>query len=168
MKHWQREKTYSTRFLKEYFTLKENEGMYELAQIPTEDKTAWVRLQCDECLTGIVHCLNNEDRMTYLLRVAGRLPFADIAEILEKEEPALRKSFERSRKKVSGFLNSQCFLYNPGGDCRCKIKEPIKHTDKKKEYKTVQQAARKMHFLEAADSYYPGHDYWKGLIAGLK
>jgi len=162
-----KEKTYSTRFLHEFFVLREDEGMPELERVPVEDRVAWARLQCDECLTGILHCLGNEDRFIYLLRVLGGLSFAEIAEIVECEEPAARQAYSRGSRKLSRFLSGNCALYNPDGDCRCKLKAPLRSLESSLDYRRVRELSKRMLFLEAAESFHPPKEYWRGFKEGL-
>jgi len=168
MRHRRREKTYSTRFLGELFSLRDEDGLGELERVPVEDRRAWIRLQCDDCLSGVMHCLGEEDRFVYLLRCLGALPYAEIAEVLEREEAAVRKSFSRSSARIRRFLSGHCVLYNPGGDCRCKLREPLHRADAEGEYRKVAELARRMTFLEAAESLHPPKEYWKGLLEAHK
>jgi RNA polymerase sigma-70 factor (ECF subfamily) len=163
-----REKTYSARFLRELFEIREADGVEEIERIPVEDRMAWIRIQCDECLSGIMHCLGQEERFVYLLRALGALPFAEIAEVLERAEPAVRKAYSRSSAKIRRFLAGNCSLYNPDGDCRCKLSEPMRRVDAEGEYRRVAELARHMAFLEAAESYHPPKEYWKGLLEPLQ
>lgn len=160
-----REKVYSTRFLHELFLIREDDGLAEIERIPSEDRMAWIRLQCDDCLTGIMHCLGNEDRLVYLLRALGGLPYSEIAQVVEREEAAVRKASSRAQAKIRRFLEGNCSLYNPDGGCRCKLAAPIRQVDAEGEYRRVREVSKKILFLRAAESYHPGKDYWKKLLA---
>ncbi len=163
-----RERTYSTRFLHELFLIREDDGMAEIERIPVEDRMAWIRLQCDDCLAGVMHCLSNDDRFVYLLRGLASLPFAEIAEIVERDEPAVRKAHSRAQAKVRRFLEGNCSLYNPDGGCRCKMSAPLREADAAGEYRRIRELSSRIRFLEAAESFYPPKDYWKGLLAEFK
>jgi RNA polymerase sigma-70 factor (ECF subfamily) len=163
-RHARKEKIWSTRFLAEFFDSRDADGLDAMERIPSQDRQAWIRLECDDCLTGIMLCVPHEERFVYLLRVLGGLPYAEIALVLEREEAAVRQSFSRSARKLRRFLDSQCLLYNPEGSCRCKMRQPILATDHQAEYRKVRELSRKMLFLEAAESYHPDKDYWKGLL----
>lgn len=160
-----REKVYSTRFLHELFLIREDDGMAEIERIPTEDRMAWLRLQCDDCLSGIMHCLSDEDRLAYLLRQLAALPFAEIALVLERDEAALRKAYSRARAKLRRFLDGNCSLYNPEGGCRCKLSAPLREFDAAGEYRRVREFSKRLMFLEAAERFHPQKDYWKDLVA---
>ena len=69
------------------------DGRPEMERIPIEDRVAWMKLQCSDCMTGIMHCLNNEDRLIYLFRKLTPLGYGEIAEITGRNEAAVRQSF---------------------------------------------------------------------------
>jgi len=168
-RHVKKEKTYSARFLRELFAMNEHDGLDELDRIPVEDRMIWVRLQCSECLTAILHCVPNDDRFVYLLRRLANLPYAEIAEAVGASEAAVRQTCSRSMRKIGRFLSGECLLYNPEGTCRCKMRDPIRHVDETGEYRRVRELGRKMLFLDAADGWYPeATDFWKEIAAQEK
>lgn len=160
-RHLQKEKTYSTRFLREFFAMNQDDGIDDMDRIPVEDRMMWVRTQCSDCLTAILHCVSNDDRFVYLLRRLVDMPYAEIAEIVGSSEPAVRKSFSRSSRKIGNFLSGECMLFNPNGSCRCKMREPIRHVDETGEYHRVRELSRKILFLDSADAWYGDiPDFW--------
>jgi RNA polymerase sigma-70 factor, ECF subfamily len=164
-RYLKKEKTYSTRFLKEFFEVNEADGLDSLQEIPVEDRTAWVKIQCSECLTAILHCVPNDARFIYLLRQLANLPYNEIAAAVGASEDAVRQSCSRSMRKIGHFMSGQCMLYNPKGSCRCKMREPIKNIDASGEYKKIRELSRKALFLDAADGWYGNvPDFWKELI----
>ena len=64
-----------------------------------------MRQMCDQCLAGILHCLNNEARIAYILREITEVSYGDIARILDKDDAAVRKIISRSRRKLKNFLD---------------------------------------------------------------
>lgn len=156
-----REKLYSTAFLREFFHSHEDKGMQELEEIPVEDRSSWMKLQCDACLTGILHCLDNEARLIYLFRTLTRLEYQDLSVIFDRPEAAIRQIFSRSCRKVNAFLNDECLLYNPQGSCRCKMRDPIKYLENQGEYQKVRDLAGKMFFLQKADIYLNNLNFWE-------
>lgn len=163
-RHIRKEKAYSARFLREFFAMNEHDGLEELELIPVEDRLAWVKMQCSDCLSAILHCLSNEDRFIYMLRRLAGLPYAEIATVVDSSEAATRQSCTRSVRKVNRFLSGECMLYNPKGSCRCKMRDPIRRVDESRDYERVRELSRKMLFLDAADAWYPPPpDYWKDL-----
>jgi RNA polymerase sigma-70 factor (ECF subfamily) len=148
----QKEKRYSTRFLAELFDLNAEDGLAEYAAQPDEFRLEWLRSQCEACLTAVLHCVHNDDRFIYLLRRVGNLSFAEIAEVMEKSEVAVRQSHSRSGRKISRFLGGHCLLYNPQGNCRCKLKAPLqKEADA---WAPIRSVSRKLYFLREADHFH--------------
>lgn len=58
------ERKYSTRFLRNYF----HGDDIAVSVYEDFDKQLWVKEMCDKCLTGTLHCLDNEARLAYILR----------------------------------------------------------------------------------------------------
>jgi len=164
----QKEKNWSVRFLSEVFEIRRDDGIPEMVKIPVEDRSTWVKLQCSDCVTAILHCLENESRLIYLFRVLTDLNFSDLSSIFQKEEAAVRKTWSRARRKIHNFLNGHCFLYNLNGNCRCKLKKPIMALDQKREYQKVFGQSRKIFFLNKAENYYESPNFWKTFLKELK
>ena len=101
MRQAKNEKVYSTRYLSEYFRDGERESPFE----KEADKRRWVKEMCDKCLTGILHCLSNQDRLLYVLYDIAGLPYREISMIMAEQESTVRKKVSRSRKKLHNFLN---------------------------------------------------------------
>lgn len=161
-----REKTWSTRFLREFFSAHSDDGLWDMDRIPCEDRQAWVRINCSDCLSAILHCVDNETRFVYLLREMARADYAEIAKITDRDEAAVRQTCLRARKKIRGFLSGECAIYNPSGTCRCKMKQPISIVDPNflAEQERVRSLYRKLCFLDRADAWYGNQvDYWKDL-----
>jgi RNA polymerase sigma-70 factor (ECF subfamily) len=153
-----REKRYSTRFLDELFEIRADDGMPAWSALPDEARAEWLRQECEDCLTAILHCIPSEDRFLYLLRRVGDLPWREIATVLGEPEAALRQTYSRANRKISAFLRSRCTLYNPAGDCRCKLSAPLKL--RPEAWAPVVEASKKIAFVRAADLF---HDPGQGL-----
>lgn len=167
LRYARKEKTYSTRFLRELFTIREDDGIDEMDRIPVEDRRPWIRLQCSDCLTGILHCVGNEDRFIYLLRRLVSMPFAEIAGVVGTTEAAARQACSRSSRRIRCFLAGECVLYNPSGSCRCKMRAPIREAEDPAAYERVRELSRRIAFVAAVESYHPdAPDYWKSLVPG--
>ena len=119
------EKVYSPRYLSEYFRNGERESPFE----KEFDKRTWVKEMCDKCLTGILHCLSNQDRLLYVLYDIAGLPYREISMIIAEQESTVRKKVSRSRKKLHNFLNEECALFNPDGNCSCRMKKHVLGVD---------------------------------------
>lgn len=154
------EKIYDTRFLKETFNGQD-------LRIPDKidyDKRIWIKEQCDNCLTGILHCLDNEKRLAYLFKDVAQLSYEVIAEILDKKEATVRKMVSRSRNKLEKFLNKQCTLYNPEGQCNCRMKKLVKDINLEQEYKKIKDLINKVNFYLVSEEILPTKNYWEKYI----
>ena len=95
--------------------------------------------------------------------VAG-LPYAEIAGILEKDEVAVRQMVSRSRKRINSFLRGRCTIYNPRGDCRCRIKKAVDEVDLAAEYEKIGDMVRRVNFYKKSETILPSKNYWENLL----
>ena len=115
---------------------------------------------CDKCLTGMLHCLDNETRLLYIFKDITRLSYGEIARIFNIEEPAVRKTISRTRQKLRNFLKNECTLYNPRGSCRCRMKKWVEEVNLPQEYDKLRSLARTVNLFLAAEKVMPGKNYW--------
>ncbi|HAS91639.1 MAG TPA: sigma-70 family RNA polymerase sigma factor [Clostridiales bacterium] len=141
------EHKYSTYFLSNYFHGED----IEIPDYEDFDKQLWVREMCDKCLTGTLHCLDNESRLAYILRDINMLPYSDIAAIFEKDEASIRKMVSRSRNKLRNFLNDECMLKNPDSKCKCRMSKWVKEIQLDEEYKKLRQTVNRINFYRASE-----------------
>jgi RNA polymerase sigma-70 factor (ECF subfamily) len=157
-RHARRERQYSTRYLRDYFRA----GEIELpAQGPDFEQARWVREMCDKCLTGILHCLDNESRIAYIFRDMAHLSYAEIARILDKDEPAVRQNISRARRKLRHFLNNECALFNPQGTCRCRMKKHVTQVQLPQEYEKLRRTVQSVNLYRESETILPGKNYWE-------
>lgn len=147
MKMAKEEHKYSLHFLSSYY----HGDDIEAPDYDDFDKQLWVREMCDKCLTGTLHCLDNESRMAYILRDINMVPYADIAEILERDEAGVRKMVSRSRNKLRNFLNDECILKNPNAKCKCRMSKWVKEVHLQEEYQKLSQTVNKINFYRASE-----------------
>jgi len=150
------ERKYSTRFLREYFRT----GDIEIAEETDFDKGVWVREMCDKCLTGMLHCLDNEARLMYIFRDVVQLSYADIARIHEKDEQAVRQTISRTRRKLRNFLKDECALFNPSGACNCRMKKWVEQVNLPEEYAKLRSMAHSANIFLESEKVLPGKNYW--------
>ncbi|HWR71903.1 MAG TPA: sigma-70 family RNA polymerase sigma factor, partial [Nitrospirota bacterium] len=62
--HAVHERTYTARMIHEY-SLKEE---FDLPADTDLDKAVWVKQMCDRCVTGVLHCLDNESRLALIFK----------------------------------------------------------------------------------------------------
>jgi RNA polymerase sigma-70 factor (ECF subfamily) len=152
-----RERTYSTRHLRAYFREdKEPEPSYRQGM----DKDLWVRQMCDRCLTGMLHCLEAEARMAYILRDIAGLSYSEMSDVFGKDSATLRKSVARSRNKIRAFLSNECYLYNPEGGCKCRMKKYVKDVDLRAEYDKLKKASSLAEFFRKSCTMLPEKNFW--------
>lgn len=129
-----------------------------------QDKKEWVKEKCDYCLTAFCHCLTNNARLIFLFRDIAELPDDEIAKIMNLKEDNIRQIAFRSREKVKGFMQNDCLLKNPQGNCRCRISKHIKCVDLDKEYSKLSKAAELIDIFKKFDKDLPRKNYWEKII----
>lgn len=150
------EKYYGTRFLKTYFNGEER----QIPVVDDIDKKLWIKGMCDKCLTGVLHCLDNESRLTFLFRDVVQLPYEEIAYILSKDGTTVRKILSRSRKKLRNFLSDQCILFNPQGVCYCRMKKHVCEVNLPKEYQKLRELVSRVNIYHESEQLLPTKNYW--------
>jgi RNA polymerase sigma factor (sigma-70 family) len=130
-----------------------------------EDKEQWVKEKCDYCLTAFCHCLNNESRLIFLFHDIVGLQYSQISQILEMKEDNLRQIASRSKEKVRNFMDKNCVLYNPNGDCKCRIRKHIISVDLDKAYDNLAKAANLVDLFQKFDKELPRKNYWEKFVS---
>jgi RNA polymerase sigma factor (sigma-70 family) len=154
------EKTYSLRFVREYFSA----GDIDPPADSDPDKQIWVKQMCDRCVTAMLHCVDNETRIAHIFRDVADLEYSEIAGVLGDNETNVRKMVSRSRKRINSFLRDRCTLYNPGGDCRCRILKHVKDVNLAAEYEKIGEIVQRVNFYRKSDMILPGKNYWESLL----
>jgi len=161
IRYSQKEKQYSTKYLSSFFRSDEPSPGF-----PDESKeySQNIKEQCDKCLVGILHCLDNDSRLAYIMRDIVSLSYSEISDILNQSEQTVRKDISRSRNKLRRFLQEECFLFNPEGNCKCRMKGPVKEIDLHLEFDKLRQTANRMRFFKDAEKVLPRKDFWEKFI----
>jgi len=82
-----------------------------------------LRMLVDEarisCTSGMLLCLDREQRLTYIL--GGILAVSDVlgAELLEISPDNFRQRLARARRDLHNFMQDKCGLVNRANPCRC-------------------------------------------------
>lgn len=156
-----KERIHSTRLLRDFF-----HGPTREAPVGTDlDHQVWIREMCDKCLTGILHCLDNETRLAYLFRDVAGLEYKEIGEILGKDEATVRQSISRARRKLRNFLEDECVLQNPQAKCRCRMRDWVEKIDLPREYEKIRRMGRRVSLFRAAEQVFPERNYWEEIIS---
>ncbi len=129
-----------------------------------QDKKEWVKEQCDYCLTAFCHCLTNDARLIFLFRDIAEINDSEIAQIMDLKEENVRQIAFRSREKVKSFMQKDCVLLSPQGNCRCRISKHVKSVELDKEYGKLSKAAGLIDIFKKFDRELPRKNYWKKII----
>ena len=71
------------------------------------------------CTTGVLLCLDREQRLIYVLSEIFGATDAVGAELFEITRENFRQKLSRARRDLHAFLNDQCGLVNGANPCRC-------------------------------------------------
>ncbi|MEN0051533.1 MAG: RNA polymerase sigma factor [Bacteroidota bacterium] len=71
------------------------------------------------CLSGMLMCLNREQRLIYILGEVFGVDHKLGAEIFEISPPNFRVKLHRSRKDLQNYMTDKCGLVNKSNPCRC-------------------------------------------------
>lgn len=82
-----------------------------------------LRLLLDEarlsCTSGMLLCLDREQRLVYVLGEIFEVTDAVGAELLEISRENFRQRLARARRDLHSFMNDRCGLVNRANPCRC-------------------------------------------------
>lgn len=71
------------------------------------------------CTTGMLLCLDREQRLVYVLGEIFGVTDAIGAELLEISRETFRQKLSRARRDLHSFMQNQCGLVNSANPCRC-------------------------------------------------
>ena len=71
------------------------------------------------CTTGMLLCLDREQRLVYVLGEIFGVTDAIGAELLEISRQNFRQKLARVRRDLHSFMQNQCGLVNTANPCRC-------------------------------------------------
>ncbi len=75
-----------------------------------------------QCQTGMLLCLERDNRIAFILGGIMGIDSATGAEVLGISAATFRKRLSRSRKNLLNYMNNNCSLINPEGACTCRKK----------------------------------------------
>jgi RNA polymerase sigma factor (sigma-70 family) len=101
-------------------------GLDETSDLDPPDQASVpvdVRLLVDEarigCTSGMLLCLDREQRLIYILGEIFGVTDAVGAELLEISRDNFRQRLARARQELHNFMNDKCGLVNRTNPCRC-------------------------------------------------
>jgi RNA polymerase sigma factor (sigma-70 family) len=71
------------------------------------------------CTSGMLLCLDREQRLSYILGAILAVSDTVAAEVMEISPDNFRQRLSRARRDLRNFMNDQCGLVNPANPCRC-------------------------------------------------
>jgi RNA polymerase sigma factor (sigma-70 family) len=71
------------------------------------------------CTSGMLICLDREQRLAYILGAILGVSDTVAAEVLEITPDSFRQRLARARRDLRNFMNNKCGLVNPASPCRC-------------------------------------------------
>jgi RNA polymerase sigma factor (sigma-70 family) len=71
------------------------------------------------CTSGMLLCLNREQRLTFILGAIFDMSDTVAAEVLEITPDNFRQRLARARRDLRNFMNDKCGLVNQANPCRC-------------------------------------------------
>src|SRR5262245_46886140 len=71
------------------------------------------------CVSGMLLCLDREQRLTYILGEIFAVTDTIAAELLEISSENFRQRLARARRDLHNFMNDKCGLVNRANPCRC-------------------------------------------------
>jgi RNA polymerase sigma factor (sigma-70 family) len=71
------------------------------------------------CTSGMLLCLDREQRLAYILGAVLGVSDSVAAEVLELSSENFRQRLARARRDLRNFMNDKCGLVNPANPCRC-------------------------------------------------
>ena len=71
------------------------------------------------CTSGMLICLDREQRLAYILGAILGVSDTVAGEVLEITPESFRQRLARARRDLRNFMNDKCGLVNPASPCRC-------------------------------------------------
>lgn len=71
------------------------------------------------CMTGMLLCLEREQRLIFILGEIFKVSDAAGSELMEVSRDNFRQKLSRARKDLYNFMNEKCGLVNKSNPCRC-------------------------------------------------
>ncbi|MFI5211572.1 MAG: RNA polymerase sigma factor [Ignavibacteria bacterium] len=77
------------------------------------------------CMSGMLLCLDREQRLIYILGVIFQVTDKIGAEIMEITRDNFRQKLSRARKQIFNFMHDKCGLMNKNNPCKCEKKTKV-------------------------------------------
>jgi RNA polymerase sigma factor (sigma-70 family) len=111
----------------EYWKVIENTPDHELPK--QEHYDVEMRVLVNEvkvsCMSGMLLCLDREQRLIYILGVIFQVTDKIGAEIMDISRDNFRQKLSRARKQIFNFMHDKCGLMNKNNPCKCEKKTKV-------------------------------------------
>jgi RNA polymerase sigma factor (sigma-70 family) len=97
----------------------------ELSPEEKEEKKEAIREVRLTCLSGMLLCLNKEQRMIYLIGEVFGADHSVGSELMEMSKPNYRMKLSKARRDLHQFMQNKCGLVDPVNPCRCHKKVTV-------------------------------------------
>ena len=94
----------------------------DVNQVPTPEDEMVVKEALLGCTSGMLLCLDREQRFIFILGELFAIESHTGAEILNISAENYRKRLSRARKQLFNFMDNKCGLVNKSNPCRCNKK----------------------------------------------
>lgn len=91
----------------------------DIGEIPQPERELLVEEAMTACMTGMLLCLNREQRLAYVLGAVFSITDGVASEILGVGAATYRKRLQRARADLHNFMDNKCGLINEANPCRC-------------------------------------------------
>ncbi len=128
------------------------------------------------CTSGMLLCLDREQRLTYVLGAIFSVSDSVGADVLEITAESFRQRLTRARRDLRNFMNDKCGLVNKSNPCRCAKKtrgfiqeghvDPNNLLFARERMSEVREAAPKVYEIvktldDQCAEIYRGHPFYK-------
>lgn len=103
----------------EFFGFIEASPVQELSTEEEEEMQLFIEESMIACMTGMLMCLNREQRLTYIVGQLFEIDHNLAAEIFEITPANFRQRLSRARKDLHQWMHKKCGLVNKENSCRC-------------------------------------------------
>lgn len=97
----------------------------EMSETEQNESRELIREMNLSCMSGMLLCLNREQRLIYII---GEMLGGDHnigSEIMEMSKDNFRAKLKKARKDLYNFMNNKCGLVNKANPCRCHKKVTV-------------------------------------------
>lgn len=94
----------------------ENTELSEMEKVEMQELIEEAKISC---MSGMLLCLDREQRLVYILGEIFGIDHALGSQILEISKDNFRQRLSRARKDLYNFMNKKCGLVNQSNPCRC-------------------------------------------------